>query len=68
MTSSRKVLASQLRTQTPEPAVDPDQVICCGHDLDAHDDDGCTVGWIPADTSRHPSSDCPCRVRGWARA
>ena len=47
------------------PASRPEDVICCGHVLDAHDDDGCTVGW------QHPEGqsgdDCPCRVRGWAK-
>lgn len=46
------------------PATRPEDVICCGHDMVAHDDDGCMVGW------QHPEGQagngCPCRVRGWA--
>lgn len=62
----RKRLAEQLRTRRPEPACIPEYVICCGHSMDVHDDDGCQVGWEPADTS-DTTNGCPCRVRGWAR-
>jgi hypothetical protein len=66
--------AVQLRRYA-RPASRPEDVICCGHDLGAHDDDGCTVGWTQADVDaayktyktgrRH--NHCPCRVRGWAK-
>jgi hypothetical protein len=69
--SAEQRLLEQLRTRTPRAASAPEDVVCCGHDLDAHDDDGCNVGWEQAEvvaaykSGRHDG--CPCRVRGWAR-
>ena len=66
--SAREALLDQARSvlrRGGHPAYAPDDVACCGHAMDAHDDDGCTVGWEPADT-RRPADGCPCRVKGWA--
>jgi len=57
--------AVQLRRYA-RPASRPEDVICCGHDLGAHDDDGCTVGWQHDPFKDNPDG-CPCRVRGWAK-
>ena len=69
--SAEKRMREQMRTRAPRAASAPEDVVCCGHEQDAHDDDGCTVGWQKAElatalkTGRHDC--CPCRVRGWAR-
>ena len=70
--SAEKRMREQLRTRTPRAASAPEDVVCCGHDLDAHDDDGCVVGWQQtgaslADTRLTVTDSCSCRVRGWAR-
>lgn len=70
--SAEQRLREQLRARTTLlPASHSDEVICCGHDLAAHDDDGCTVGWEPAGhlplVARKLPDGCPCRVRGWAQ-
>ena len=61
-------IRQQLRARGTSEAWEPGMVICCGHDLDVHDDDGCTVGWEPAATTSSKTPDeCPCKVKGWAR-
>lgn len=64
--NGQDVMRRQLRERSAGAAFSPEQVICCGHNLDAHDDDGCTVGWTPAD-ERRKVDGCTCRVKGWAR-
>ena len=64
--SPEQKMREQLRARLAHPATGPDQVICCGHVMDAHDDDGCTVGWEAAELSATRPDGCPCRVRGWA--
>lgn len=64
--SGQGMIRQQLRTRDAREAFEPDMVICCGHALDAHDDDGCTVGWQAA-TDPGMADGCPCRVKGWAR-
>lgn len=63
--SAEQRLREQLRSAQPRPASRPEDVICCGHDQGAHDDDGCTIGWH--DPFKNNPDGCPCRVRGWAK-
>ena len=66
--SGRDRIREQLRTRGSDAAWAPDLVICCGHDLDAHDEDGCLIGWVDEKcVGISGATGCPCKVKGWAR-